>query len=411
MKVIISILGSGGDVHPFLAIGKGLKDRGHDVLMLSSEYYKEEIEKLPLRFKALNDIEAYNQFVYYSDPDKMPDAAPRQLEYLLTDPIKPTFDIITEEYEPGNTVLICWSWNPGIRIAQDKLHIPTVTIHLSPRSFQSYIKPPKLREKPITRFTPQSEIKKLYDEVDTFLMTNSGKAINEFRIKLDLPPIDSFLQWTESPDRIIGLFPEWFAKKQKDWPKQTILTTFPLYGNKKGIVDDDIREFLKDGNITIAVTPGTHFKHAKNIFYAAQDAISELKIKGIFLTKYEEQIPDNIPKTVLYKPYADFSVLLPEIDLLIHHGGSGTTAQALHAGIPQIIAPWGNDQFDHAELLRKMGVADEVHLGTISGSELAKKIKKLISSKKVKKKCLFYSEKMKNTDPLQKTLDVIEGMV
>ena len=64
-----------------------------------------------------------------------------------------------------------------------------------------------------------------------------------------------------------------------------------------------------------------------------------------------------MPEWAFYAAYAPFSALLPRLSLLIHHGGIGTSAQALAAGIPQTIVPFAHDQFDNAARLRRLGVS------------------------------------------------------
>ena len=60
----------------------------------------------------------------------------------------------------------------------------------------------------------------------------------------------------------------------------------------------------------------------------------------------------------MHVPYAPFSALMPRLRALVHHGGIGTSAQALAAGIPQLVVPFAHDQFDNAARLRRLGVAD-----------------------------------------------------
>jgi sterol 3beta-glucosyltransferase len=44
----------------------------------------------------------------------------------------------------------------------------------------------------------------------------------------------------------------------------------------------------------------------------------------------------------------------------VHHGGAGTTAEGLRAGIPAIVMPFGHDQFDNAQRLKMMGIGQKV---------------------------------------------------
>ena len=60
--------------------------------------------------------------------------------------------------------------------------------------------------------------------------------------------------------------------------------------------------------------------------------------------------------------YASHALLFPRAAAVIHHGGIGTTAQALRAGAPQLVCPVLGDQFDNADRLRRLGVATVVPL-------------------------------------------------
>ena len=66
-------------------------------------------------------------------------------------------------------------------------------------------------------------------------------------------------------------------------------------------------------------------------------------------------VPADLPPTFAYAAYAPFGQLLPRCRALVHHGGIGTCAQALRAGIPQLVAPWGFDQYDQALRVRRLG--------------------------------------------------------
>ncbi|MFE9189028.1 glycosyltransferase [Micromonospora sp. NPDC007208] len=79
------------------------------------------------------------------------------------------------------------------------------------------------------------------------------------------------------------------------------------------------------------------------------------------------EVPDNVS----VHPWVSQAELLPLVDLVVHHGGSGTTLGALAAGVPQLLLPQGADQFANAETLAAAGVAlrllpDEVDAGAIA---------------------------------------------
>ena len=95
-------------------------------------------------------------------------------------------------------------------------------------------------------------------------------------------------------------------------------------------------------------------------------ACERLGRRGLLLTKFANQVPTPLPAGVIHVAYAPFSELLPQCAALVHHGGIGTTAQALAAGVPQLIVPFAHDQHDNAARVSGSGAA---HVGAKGVSE------------------------------------------
>ena len=87
----------------------------------------------------------------------------------------------------------------------------------------------------------------------------------------------------------------------------------------------------------------------------AVNACRELNRPGLLLSTFPENFPPDLPETVRPLSYVSFSQLLPHCSAIVHHGGIGTTSQALAAGIPQLIRPLAFDQFDNASRVEKLG--------------------------------------------------------
>ena len=77
-------------------------------------------------------------------------------------------------------------------------------------------------------------------------------------------------------------------------------------------------------------------------------AAQRLGRRAVLLTPHREQVPASLPPDMLWLPYVPLRTLLPRAAALVHHGGIGTTAEALRAGVPQVIVPLAYDQFDNA---------------------------------------------------------------
>src|SRR5690606_4300015 len=99
-----------------------------------------------------------------------------------------------------------------------------------------------------------------------------------------------------SPTLAIGLFPDWFAPMQPDWPAQMKLTGFPLF-DETGLepLPESLTNFLDAGDKPIAFTPGSAMSHGQAFFAAAAEACRILARRGLLLPRHPENIPAMLP--------------------------------------------------------------------------------------------------------------------
>jgi UDP:flavonoid glycosyltransferase YjiC (YdhE family) len=214
--------------------------------------------------------------------------------------------------------------------------------------------------------------------------------LNPLRAEVGLPPLvpDFFRRWRDSPTLILGLFPAWFGPPQPDWPRQVVLTEFPLYDERDATpLPAGLDAFLAAGPTPIAFTPGSANIHGRPFFEAAVDACRRLGRRGLLLTRHAEQVPTDLPEGVVHVPFAPFSLLLPRVAALVHHGGIGTCAQGMAAGVPQLVMPLAHDQFDNADRLRRLGVARSLLPRLFRGPAVAAALRPLIESPDVAARC------------------------
>jgi UDP:flavonoid glycosyltransferase YjiC (YdhE family) len=173
-----------------------------------------------------------------------------------------------------------------------------------------------------------------------------------------------FLDWIHSPLLSIALFPASFAAATPEWPHPHLHAGFPLYDDDAGSgLDSALAQFLDAGPPPVVFTAGTAMHDARAFFADAVDASVALGLRALLLAQDAAQLPEVLPPGVIHVPYAPFSLLLPRARALVHHGGVGTLAQALRAGLPQLAVPQAYDQFDNASRLVALGVAQAVFPG------------------------------------------------
>ncbi|MDB5299956.1 MAG: glycosyl transferase [Phycisphaerales bacterium] len=413
MNVLLVPIGSHGDVHPFVGLGLALRARGHRVRVIVNPYFGPLVEQAGLELIPLGTADYYRQII--SNPDLWkPTKGPRAVFRSLADLHRPVYEAVAAGNIPGETVVAASTLALGARVAHDKLGIPTATIHLQPAVFRSCINPPKMPGMLTGPRVPRWMIALQWKVIDAVAIDRTiGPALNAFRKELGLPRVKGiFREYMHSPRRVIGMFPDWFAPPQADWPPHARLTGFPLY-DERGVSDlsPDLRQFLNEGKPPIAFTFGSAMQHAHELLEQSARACALLGRRGLLLTRHQEQVPQRLPTGVIHINFAPFSELLPHCAALVHHGGIGTASQALAAGIPQLILPHTHDQPDNAMRLEKLGVARTLSPKKYRADRVAQVLADLLGSEQVNASCAEVAERMKGGDPLEETCKLLEELL
>jgi UDP:flavonoid glycosyltransferase YjiC (YdhE family) len=409
-------LGSHGDVHPFIGLGIALRQRGHQVSLATNGYFQPLAERAG--FTTFHQLGTADEYRALAGSDDL---------WHRTKGFKVIVDSISESYSKlydvaeqfiqthSNPVVVSSSLCLGVRIAQDKLKFPMATVHLSPALFRSAIDTPKLPGLFLPNWVPRPIKNSVFWLGDRMVIDPMVcPRLNAFRATKGLKPIRRPMdRWWHSPDRVIGLWPEWFAPIQADWPPQCRLAGFPLF-DEKGMapLPPALVDFLNDGEKPIAFTPGSAMWRGSSFFAASADACRILGRRGILLSRHSDHIPLNLPPGVIHVEYAPFSELLPHCAAVVHHGGIGTTSQGLKAGIPQLVMAMSHDQFDNANRLRRLGVGEGISLEKYRGPAAARALIRLLNSTEVAQKCCSAAARFGyvDSDAFSPTCELIEGL-
>jgi rhamnosyltransferase subunit B len=301
--------------------------------------------------------------------------------------IRPLFDLLEAEAD-SDTIMAAHPWAFGARLLQEKHGVPLVSLQISPSTFLSARKPPIHKQFTIPMFLPYYVRAGLLWAFDRGVLDRICAAdINRLRSGLGLPPVKRIMgRWMHSPQGVLGLFPDWFAPPQTDWPPKVTLTGFPLFDEAEfRTVDEELENFLAKGPAPIVFTPGSTLVDGPSYYTAATAALKALGCRGIFLGNQGAALPQLTPN-ILVRSYVPLSKLLPRARALVHHGGIGTASQAFAAGIPQLITPFAHDQFDNAANVESLGCGVQIRLNA-SGAPMLQGLKQLLADERIQSNC------------------------
>lgn len=365
-RIVIVTYGSLGDLHPAIALARGLQARRHDVAIASSEPSRALLNAAGVPFIPVRpDLSPNDQALIQRIMDGR-----RGSEVLMRDVVYPSVRSMYDDLAaiaPGVDLFVASELACAVAILGERLRVPWAYFALSPISFFPTHDPSHLPGPSMLRW-----------------VQSGGPAMNRFVLRL--AKIASYSWWKPvrtlrrelglsagksplfdgkfSPHLNLALFSSVLQPPQADWPPQTVQTGFLLHddsgsGPHAPQLPPAVESFLSGGE-PIVFTLGSAAVNLAGDFYAQSAAAAELLGRRALLLTGNNAPPLNLPPSILAWDYLPYAQIFSRGAVIVHQGGVGTTAQALRAGRPMLVMPFAHDQFDNADRVCRLGVARQI---------------------------------------------------
>jgi len=411
LKLLLPTIGSAGDVHPVVALAIELQRRGHRATILTNPLFQSLIEGQGVGFLPVGTIEDARATI--ADPDLW---HPRKgFEVVARRAILPAMTEVYRHIErlaDSDTIVASSGIAFGARIAQERLGVATATVHLQPSIIRSLVDQGMAGNIRISASQPMWFKRGFFRLADWFLIDRTLKGpVNEFRATLGLRPVDRLMhRWIHSPQLVIGFFPDWYARPQSDWPPNTHLVGFPLWDSGNTALPPDARAFLDAGEPPVIFTPGSAGATLHRYFHESVEAARALGRRTMLVTNFPDQVPSNLPHHVKTFGYLPFSDLLPHAAMLVYHGGIGTLAQTIKAGIPHLVVPNGHDQFDNGWRIEQLGLGRSIPQTRYRADRVAEAIRATLGDADGRARRRDYASRMDSEAAVTRACALIEGL-
>jgi UDP:flavonoid glycosyltransferase YjiC (YdhE family) len=400
MRFLLNTIGTAGDVHPFIAVGMALKSRGHDVALLANPHFAERINRLGLGFWPLGDEADYQRMVTGADlihRGRGPGYILRNLILPAMEPTVQAMNDLARAWKPDAVLAhhICFAMPAVCR----RLSIPCATAVLAPLFWLSRHEPivyPTLPLENLPRWAdrPIRRVMRPYARWVVDRPTNRRRRVLSLPTSRDLiyheaRGLTKPLHRRDAAParRVLALWSAHYRPAMPDDPDtaQASICGFCWF-DRAALADVDtdaeIRRFLEAGPPPIIFTLGTSVVHHGRDFYdLAAAACHRISKRALLLVGSSEAARRPWPEGVLAVPYAPFSKVLPRGRCTVHHGGIGTTAQAMRAGTPSLIIPFANDEFDNAARVKRLGVGATLARSKLTERSLAAALERVLADR------------------------------
>ena len=419
-RFLLTTFGSFGDLHPYIAVGLGLKQRGHQVTIATSEYYRPKVEGEDLDFQPVRpDIGAFLQ-----EPETIRKAFhPRTgTEFVMRRMMLPYLEQSYDDLRgvAGHADLILG--HPiafATPIVAEELDKRWISIALQPMVFLSAFDPPSVSGVPFLERcrTWGPGFWRQFWQLGRWITRPWGAPINALRRKKGLkesknPVLDSLF----SPYGTQAWFSRVLATPQPDWPASTSMTGFPFYDRLTpghGL-NGELSRFLDAGSPPVVFTLGTSAVLDAGPFYAeSMEAVKALGCRAVLLVGRDPRnMPAGpLPDGVIAAQYAPYSELFSRAAAVVHQCGAGTTAQALRAGVPMCAVPYSHDQPDFARRCVGLGVARIVPRSAYRAGLVRAELERLLTDDRYRAAAQRVAAEMAKEDGVAAACDGLERVV
>jgi rhamnosyltransferase subunit B len=362
MRVLITTFGTLGDLDPYLALGRGLAERGHEPAIATHELYRDRIETAGMGFHPVRPV------ARPEDREAFARAMSPRLgsKYVLRDLVIPHLRDSWEDTVRAARdaeLVVTHPLTFAGRIFAEEAGLPWVSTVLAPISFFSRHDFPVVPPFPHAwRFYGIPGVPGALIRLFRAITRSWTAPVRELRAERGLPPGgDPLYEGQHSPLLTLALFSPVMATPQPDWPPSARLTGFlfrDTFG--AGALDPELEAFLAAGPAPIVFTLGTSAVAVAGSFY--EESLLSARRLGMRAVLMVGDDPGNLPRSPLggdaiAVARAPHAALFPRAAAVVHHGGIGTLGQALRAGRPMLVVPWSHDQPDNARRAGRLGVA------------------------------------------------------
>jgi sterol 3beta-glucosyltransferase len=387
MRAVLTSFGTTGDVQPLLALAIELRDHGHTPVLACSPNYAARVEQLGLAFAPLGPQlargalrEMSTQMLNAASPDEQ---VRRFLDATLS-ALPDMFGALQGICRQAD-VLISTPFQLAGRMVHETSGIPFVSVHFS--QFGA------LGNKAVRDI--------------------SAPPINQYRAEVGLPPLpDPLSADAVSPQLALYAVSPRLLRRPASWPEHHHVTGF-FFLDEGWQPDADLAEFIAAGPEPIVVSFGS-------MMHQDPEALTELMLAAIEQTGRRAIVQHGwsglarraLPPHVRAIDFAPHSWLLPRAACVVHHGGAGTTAAALRAGVPAVIVPHTLDQPIWAEFARALGCAGAViPLAQLSAERLAAALVKTLGTPRYRAAAAAMGEQIRAERGVQAARELIERLV
>ena len=415
MRIAIIALGSQGDVQPYIALGKGLKVAGHDVRLLTHENFDKLVSSHGLEFYPMQG----NVQELIETPEMRELTEKGNFLTMTLRTAKETERVAIRwaqaglEACRGMDLLLAGVGGLYLSLAfAEKLELPLLQAHVFPftptKTFPSVLFPQSLnRYGGTVNWLSHQLLRQIIWQGSRAGDTAARKQV------LNLP-VSSFFSPRKSPHlhrypTLYGFSPS-VISKPSDWHNTHVTGYWFLDAAPDWTPPSDLVDFLQAGSPPVYIGFGSMGnRNPEETADLVLQALAKTGQRAIMLSGWSGMRKENLPDSAYLIDSIPHSWLFPRVAAVVHHGGAGTTAAGLRAGVPTVIIPFFGDQGFWGQRVAKLGVGTEpIPRKQLTAERLAQVIQTAVTDQMMRQRAAALGAKIRAEDGIASAVAVIQ---
>lgn len=415
VRIVMMALGSRGDVQPFAALGVALAARGHAVRLLT---YGSFVDLVAGKGVTLVPVEGDIQAGL-----KGPEATAMFAEGAKPRLVMAAMRAFTEKHgenwarcllEEARTADLLIPAGASVFVGAsvaEALNIPYVHAYPQPtlptRAFPSAMVPPQGKRPGLWNWAQSWMISIVFWQV-------FGKMVNRVRSELlgltPYPLWGPYWRWQrEGSPMLMGYSPA-LVPRPDDWHPAAQVVGAWFLDHPEWVMPDDLSAFLAAGPAPVyigfgSMMPGDPARTTRMIV----EAVRKVGCRAVLAGGWGGLKPSGPTPDIFPLDAAPHDRLLPHMAAVVHHGGAGTTAAGVRAGVPAVIVPFLGDQFFWGWRLEELGVCGGVlRHRDLDADQLAVAIRRCLEDQGMRGRAAALGATVRAEDGLGAAVRVIE---
>ncbi|MGC6423693.1 MAG: glycosyltransferase [Lentimonas sp.] len=411
MRVILTSHGSTGDIYPVIRLGRALVEAGHRVRFATVSLFRKEIESAGIQFVYLPPdwdqsgfAEAMRDLTHAKNPlDLMRIIYSESLPYL--DEI---LDTLEREIQEADLFVGSYVF-ANLCVLARKHKVPCAVTTFAHNVVPSPSYPPEdLPRLAAPAYFRRKWNRMLWRFTDRVLCWNINRVVGEVMERHGMGKPESFV--LEPADKVIVTVSPGLFTPKRLWSDRFEFTGYLRWQAPEDPgLDAELQEFCEGDRVPVLNFGSVTFHEARKV-----------------MTRFMRNWPDG-KKIIIQAGWAGLTIerprpemkcigkvshdqLFKHASMVIHHGGAGTTASVLHAGVPSVIIPHIGDQWFFANEVKKLGCGLEVKRKSWP-EDLPRAVRKIEKSQKMQKRSEEVAKLLGEEDGAGNAVTALEALV